>query len=191
MIDDQDDDLILSMSRLGFSKQSSLLGCCKVPYGCQAHLSAIMKVVCSCKMMKVTKMMKVKKEERKPTLPAASGFSAPAGATYRELSLANFSTWTATRKMKNIKVLHLQKKLLPAPLSALQGCPREVVAARQEVHLDPHRKPPFIQLFLVGFVKQLFCEKLCFVLHLADNLLLGNDPLHLPLKVGHRTKRRC
>ena len=26
------------------------------------------------------------------TLPAASGFSAPAGATYRELSLANFST---------------------------------------------------------------------------------------------------
>ena len=45
MIDDQDADLILSMSRLGFAKQSGLLGCCKVPYGCQAHLSAIMKVV--------------------------------------------------------------------------------------------------------------------------------------------------
>ena len=61
MIDDQDDDLILSMSRLGFSKQSSLLGCCKVPYGCQAHLSEIMKVVFSCKMTKMTRMTKMTK----------------------------------------------------------------------------------------------------------------------------------
>ena len=38
-------------------------------------------------------------DEEEPTLPAASGFSAPAGATYREFSLANFSTWTTKRNM--------------------------------------------------------------------------------------------
>ena len=45
MSDDQDADLILSKSRLGFAKQSGLLGSCKVPYGCQAHLLAFMKMV--------------------------------------------------------------------------------------------------------------------------------------------------
>ena len=45
MFDNKDDHLILSMSRLGFAKERRLLGCCKVPYGCQAHLSSIMKVV--------------------------------------------------------------------------------------------------------------------------------------------------
>ena len=38
-------------------------------------------------------------DEEEPTLPAASGFSAPAGATYREFSLANFSTWAIKRNM--------------------------------------------------------------------------------------------
>ena len=45
IIDNKDENLILSMSRLGFSEQSGLLGSCKVPYGCQAHLLAFMKMV--------------------------------------------------------------------------------------------------------------------------------------------------
>ena len=45
IIDNKDENLILSMSRLGFSEQSGLLGSCKVPYGCQAHLSAFMEMV--------------------------------------------------------------------------------------------------------------------------------------------------
>ena len=55
--DNKYDHLILSLSRLGFSKQSGLLGSCKVSYGCQAHLLSIMKVVCISEMIKVTKMM--------------------------------------------------------------------------------------------------------------------------------------
>ena len=43
MADNKDDHLILSLSRLGFPKQSGFLGCCKVSYGCQAHLLSIMK----------------------------------------------------------------------------------------------------------------------------------------------------
>ena len=62
MIDNKDVDLILSMSRLWFAKQSGLLSRCKVPYGCQAHLPKIMKMV-FCKIMKVKccKVMKVAK----------------------------------------------------------------------------------------------------------------------------------
>ena len=95
MIDDQDADLILSLSRLGFAKQSGLLGCCKVSYGCQAHLLSIMKDDQGGKNYEGDTDV----DEEFPTLPAASGFSAPAGATYRELSLANFSTWTTKRNM--------------------------------------------------------------------------------------------
>ena len=43
-MDNNDGHLILSMSRLGFAKQSGLLSCCKVPYGCQANLTSIMKM---------------------------------------------------------------------------------------------------------------------------------------------------
>ena len=44
IMDNNDGHLILSMSRLGFAKQSGLLSCCKVPYGCQANLTSIMKM---------------------------------------------------------------------------------------------------------------------------------------------------
>ena len=94
----KDDDLILSLSRLGFAKQSGLLGCCKVSYGCQAHLLAIMKDDQGGKNDEDDEGDNGVDEEE-PTLPAASGFSAPAGATYREFSLANFSTWTTKRNM--------------------------------------------------------------------------------------------
>ena len=49
MTDNKDDHLILSMSRLGFAKEGRLLGCCKVSYGCQAHLTqlSIMQLVCT------------------------------------------------------------------------------------------------------------------------------------------------
>ena len=93
--DNKYDHLILSLSRLGFSKQSGLLGCCKVSYGCQAHLLAIMKDDQGGKNYEGDTDV----DEEFPTLPAASGFSAPAGATYREFSLANFSTWTTKRNM--------------------------------------------------------------------------------------------
>ena len=47
------------------------------------------------------------------TLPAASGFSAPAGATYLELSLANFSTWGRAGERENLNKEILYQFLFP------------------------------------------------------------------------------
>ena len=44
VVEKKDDHLILSLSSLlGFAEQSGLLGCCKVSYGCQAHLVSTIK----------------------------------------------------------------------------------------------------------------------------------------------------